>query len=398
MTPTVSTDVLVVGAGPAGASLAAQLARRGVRVVLADSARLPREKACAEYASPRISEELALLGLSPDEWSSAAVPIRSMTVSARGSAFELQYVDDAGPRSAWGVDRPRLDALLARHAALHGADLWEATALTRLVQRNGRVTGAHMRTAEGELEVEARLVVGADGARSRTARELGVERRVRWPRRLGLVAHYRGIETLYDRAEMHVGSGFYIGLAPTPNGELNVAMALPDRSDSGSAAARFDAAIAALPAVAARLHASERVTRITGMAPIGHRVSASAGPGWLLVGDAAGFIDPFTGEGIYRAIRGARAAATAIEVALGGQPDAAFVARYRRERRRAFAAKDNVTWLVQSFLAAPPLFGYAARQLGRRPNLATRLGSVLGDLRPARDALSPAFMAAVLRP
>ena len=110
---------------------------------------------------------------------------------------------------------------------------------------------------------------------------------------------------------MHVGRGYYVGLAPTPGGELNVGMALP--LDGRTAAAeRFEAAIAGLPAVAGRLAGSARLTPIRGAAPIGHRVADVAGPGWLLVGDAAGFVDPFTGEGIHRALRSARAAADAI--------------------------------------------------------------------------------------
>ena len=400
MSPPEDCDVLVVGAGPAGAAVAAHLARGGARVVIAESARLPRAKACAEYASPRIAEELALLGVRRGDWSATAVPIRSMTVHASRAAFELRYADATGERTAWGVDRAQFDALLARHAASCGAELLEATQLVGLTRGDGgRVTGARLRTPAGETQIRTRLIVGADGARSRTAHEVRAERRVRWPRRLGLVAHYRGVEELRNRAEMHVGRGFYIGLAPTPNGELNVGMALPLRDAAGRPAERsFEEAIASLPAVAERLHASARLTRITGTAPIGHRVSDPAGPGWLLVGDAAGFIDPFTGEGIYRALRGARAAARAIELAGAGRDEDSVAAHYRHERRRAFAAKDAVTWLIQGFLAAPPLFGYAAEQLARRPRVAARLGSVLGDLRPATDALSPAFLAAVLRP
>jgi flavin-dependent dehydrogenase len=113
----------------------------------------------------------------------------------------------------------------------------------------------------------------------------------------------------------------------------------------------------------------------------------------MLVGDAAGFIDPFTGEGIYRALRSARAVAEALSGGDGGAD-----ARYRDLRRRAFAAKDALTWMVQGMLASPPLMGYALRRLARRTELAARLGSALGDCRPATDALSPAFLARVLLP
>jgi flavin-dependent dehydrogenase len=111
------------------------------------------------------------------------------------------------------------------------------------------------------------------------------------------------------------------------------------------------------------------------------------------VGDAAGFIDPFTGEGIYRALRSARAAAESLAAGDDGVEE-----RYLAARRHAFAAKDALTWLVQGMLASPPLMGYALRRLASRPAMAERLGSALGDCRPASDALSPLFLAQVLRP
>ncbi|MGH2417522.1 MAG: NAD(P)/FAD-dependent oxidoreductase, partial [Candidatus Limnocylindria bacterium] len=136
----------------------------------------------------------------------------------------------------------------------------------------------------------------------------------------------------------------------------------------------------------------ERLTPIRGAAPIGHRVAQVAGPGWLLVGDAAGFVDPFTGEGIHRALRSARAAADAIL----GADDVAEA--YRRERRRAFAAKSALSWLVQGFLAAPPLLEHAVGRLAERPTAALRLGSALGDCRPATDALAPGALVELLAP
>ncbi len=111
---------------------------------------------------------------------------------------------------------------------------------------------------------------------------------------------------------MHVGPGCYVGLAPLRGDRLNVGMALPLDGDRRPAEERFAAAIRGLPAVAERLEGRRRLTPIRGASPIGHRVASAAGPGWMLIGDAAGFIDPFTGEGIYRALRSARAAAEAL--------------------------------------------------------------------------------------
>jgi menaquinone-9 beta-reductase len=387
-------DAIVIGAGPAGAAAAAALARSGARVTLVERAHHPRDKACAEYASPRTSDELRLIGMAPDAWAADAVPLSGMHLHAGGKVVKIEYADRSGRRSAWGVDRRHFDARLAEHALASGAELRDGWSLVGLVEDAGRVGGVRLRElASGrEAELRASFVIGADGARSTVARLLGVERRVGFPRRLGLVAHHSGVAGLADHGEMHVGDGYYVGLAPTPGRELNVGMALPLVDGGRPAAARFDAAIAGIPAVAERLRATTRLTPIRGAAPIGHRVAQAAGPGWLLVGDAAGFVDPFTGEGIHRALRSARAAASAILA--GGDVAAA----YRRERRRAFAAKAALSWLVQGFLAAPPLLEHAVARLADRPRAALRLGSALGDCRPATDALSPRALLDVLRP
>jgi geranylgeranyl reductase family protein len=395
-----SCDVLVVGAGPAGSAVAAALARAGRDVLLVESHAHPRPKACAEYASPRIAEELKRLGLPDDAWRPDALPVRGMQVIRGGDAVEMTYRDTGGPRPAWGLDRERFDAALAAHAVESGARLMEHSALDIVHWRGGqdatggRITGAALRTADGRLTVRCRWLIGADGARSRTAQRLSVELGVGRVRRLGLVAHYSGVPELADHGEMHVGRGYYVGLAPLAGDRLNVGMALPLDGERRSAEERFAAAIHGLPAVAERLRGSRRLTPIRGASPIGHRVRGVAGRGWMLVGDAAGFIDPFTGEGIYRALRSALVAAEALAA---GMDDAA-AGRYRAGRQQAFAAKDALTWTIQGMLAAPPIMGYALRRLAARPALAERLGSALGDLRPASDAISPRFLAQVLWP
>lgn len=391
-------DLLVVGEGPAGTALAAHAAGRGMDVILVERGAHPRPKACAEYASPRIADELARLGIDDATWRPHAAPLDGMRVHVDGTTFEVTYADRRGRRTAWGLDRPAFDAALADHARAAGARLLERTALTDVAWGRGRVVGGSLRGPFGVLDVRARWVAGADGVRSTVARRVGATDRVRFPRRLGLVAHYEGTDAGRARmGQMHVGDGYYVGLAPLPGGRLNVAMALPLHGGAGPATDRFDAAIDRLPAARAALHDAKARTPIRGVAPIGQRARRVAGPGWLLVGDAAGFVDPFTGEGIYRALRSARAAADALTGSAAVAEDQ-LPARYVAERRAAFAAKDTLTWVVQGLLGMPALLAYAGRRLASRPAAAIRFGSALGDCRPATDALSPGFLWEVFRP
>jgi menaquinone-9 beta-reductase len=387
----VRSEVLVVGAGPAGSVAAATLARAGRDVLLVEAHEHPRPKACAEYASPRIADELGRL-VPASAWRPAARTIDGMDVVRGRDRVRVGYRDRAGrPRPAWGVDRLAFDAFLAATAASSGAELRERTRVERLVTTGGRVRGAVLTTLEGRYEVRADWVIGADGARSTVARLLGVARPPRI-RRVGLITHVDGHGGLDDHGEMHVGDGYYVGLAPIPGGGLNVGMALP-MTTRAPAERRYALAIAGLPAVRERLMGLRRATPLRGVAPIGQRVVRAAGPGWLLAGDAAGFLDPFTGEGIYRALRSGRAAAEAIL----DDPERADL-RYAAARRGTFAAKTTLTWVVQAMLAAPPVLGYALRRLDARPETAAVLGAALGDCRPATDALSPRFLASVLRP
>jgi flavin-dependent dehydrogenase len=140
----------------------------------------------------------------------------------------------------------------------------------------------------------------------------------------------------------------------------------------------------------------EPTDRVAGASPLGHRVTRRAGPGWLLVGDAAGFLDPFTGEGLHRALVSAGLAAAAISAQQRGRAGA--FGAYERSMQRRFLAKDAVSWLVQAFLGQPALFEYAARRIAARPTVRATMGLVMGDLVPARRALEPRFLAALLAP
>lgn len=397
-------DVVIVGGGPAGAALAISLAGRGRDVLVIERAPAWRWRACGVFTSPVTVRALARLGLTDADLKTVARPLPAMRVeTGGGTQFRLTYGDDgsSGIRTAAvGLDRSVLDPLLLERARAAGAEVREGEMVRRIDGRRLVLGGG----PESERIMEARVIVGADGIRSTVARSFGVARASRLAERVGLTFQVADPGPPGSRdARMILFRGGYVGLAPVPGERVNVGIVL---GRSWAARLRADGAERTVEAVLAGVpqasddpvdwSAFERCDPIEGAAPLGHRVVRRHGPGWLLIGDAAGFLDPFTGEGLHRALVSARLAANAIEGTLDGDPEA--LAAYDRAMTARFGSKDAVSLLVQAFLARPAVFDYAARRLACRGDVRETMGLVMGDLVPASRALDPRFVAALLRP
>jgi flavin-dependent dehydrogenase len=265
------------------------------------------------------------------------------------------------------------------------------------------MTGTIVATHNGRtLDLAGRIIVGADGHHSAIARLLDLELPVRWPKRLGLAAHLEDYPLIDEMGEMHVGPDGYCGIAPQEDGRVNVAMVISMdtvRQRSQPVESFFDTAMLSYPAMAERVRAARRVTPVRGVGPLARRVLRVSGNGYMLVGDAAGFFDPFTGEGIFDALHGGELAAAAIANALdAGDTSGGALAAYDRARRDAFAGKRRAGWLVQAFVRSPRLMDYAIERIAGRPAVRSTMTGVLGDYRDAGVVLSPRFLWAALRP
>ncbi|MEK7381419.1 MAG: FAD-dependent monooxygenase [Gemmatimonadota bacterium] len=396
------TDLLVIGAGPAGAATAARAAAAGLRVTLVDRARFPRDKPCAEYLSPETVRQLDLLDALPPAVRSAGHALAGTTVHGPGGAqltglFAQVESDRHGPRPA-GLALPRLilDAAILDVARGRGAVVREGLALDQLLYHRGTVAGGVFRTRDGQLEtISARLTVGADGIRSRVARQIGGYR-TGSPSRLAFVGHLDGVSDLTDRAEMHVGAEGYVGINPLGGTRANVSAVVPTALSAGASGRPeeyFRQVLASFPALRHRLARTEVIRAVMVTGPFGGRARRLVAGGALLVGDAAEFFDPFTGEGICTALR---SATLAVDTALEALATPGLVARprlagYARAHRRAFAGKRVVERLIGYAMFTPRLFDRAVERVERRGWSHTLIG-VTGDMLPPSLVLNPRFL------
>jgi geranylgeranyl reductase family protein len=391
-------DAVVVGGGPAGSTMAALLKRAGATVTLCDATRFPRHKICGEYVPPAAIETFARLGVLAQV--EAVSPLRHVgmaVVSPDGTKVLGRY---GGESRGFALRRYDLDRILLDGARRAGATVLEETRVTGLEREAGGILAVRLQDG-GTLR--ARAVVGADGRNSVVARRLDLRRREPRHRKWAVMGHFRDVETPGDHGEMIVTPYGYCGINPLPQGLANVCIVV-DRADIRASApgrarlaAFFHQRIAAHPLTRKRMARASLAAGLWATGPMACRASDCIADGVLLVGDAAGFYDPFTGEGIGMALRGAELAAGVLARALErGDVTRRTLAPYAAARRAAFRDRLRLDRVLQSVLRRPRLADWAARRLDRDRDLADLLARVAGDTVEARAVLGPGFMTRLL--
>jgi flavin-dependent dehydrogenase len=382
-------DVIVCGAGPAGSVAATVLSRGGARVLVLDRARFPRDKLCGDTINPGTVAILRRLELTR-AFESLARPVDGMIVTGeRGVRVRAAYGDGA---RGLAIPRRDLDAALLRGAIAAGACVEEGVVvrgpLMDTAARDARVRGIVLAGRDGrDVRVPAPLVIAADGRRSRLALPLGLARHPPRPRRWAIGAYFDEVAGVTSFGEMHIRRGRYLGIAPMPSGSANVCLVVPRPSTGPGPSTWLDDPSALLrqaidrdPDLRERF-ADARMTRSpVVLGPLAVEVPAPGVPGLLLAGDAAGFIDPMTGDGLRFAVRGGELAAQVALAALAGSLARPHV-HLRRLRRREFGAKWRFNRTLRALVGRGMTVELAGLVAAAAPWLLRRTIAFAGDVR-----------------
>ena len=387
MTAARAPDVVIAGAGPAGAVAAVLLARAGVRVLVVDRARFPRDKLCGDTLNPGTLATLRRLGLDPAPLEAAGLRIDGMVVTGdAGVRVEGAY---PVPLHGRAITRRHVDTWLVAQARAAGAWVEEGVAVHRpLIDPDGdrpRVRGLVVTTSGGERIVRAPVTLAADGRRSALAFGLGLARHPAAPRRWAVGGYFEGVEGLSAFGEMHVRRRHYLGIAPLPGGLANVcAVAAPGAGAPfddlfGAPSRLLQTALTTDLAVAPRFARARLVAPPVVLGPLAVERAGEPLDGLLLAGDAAGFVDPMTGDGLHFAVRGAELAAQAALDALEHGWDGVH-RRLARQQAQVLESKRRFNRTLRALVASPAAVQAAAWGATLAPSLLRRIICVAGDV------------------
>lgn len=368
------TDVIIVGGGPAGSSLAVALGRRGCEVELYDQATFPRDKPCGEGLLPAGVGVLRSLEL---EASVAGQPLWGVRHHVAGGSVRSGFAGDDPSTPAHGLGQKRIHLDSALWAAAAGTPRVRARHGVRVESffaEQGRIEGVEI---EGERR-RARLVVAADGSSSKFRRTLGLER-VAVPRRVGIRAHFQralGALPLRD-IEIFLRCGYELYVTPLPNDEILVAALAYQDMASGDLRGAFARWLRSEPLICGWLQGATQTSELLGRAPLVSSTVGRSPPGLILLGDAAASVDPITAGGLSLALESAQLLAQHAPDLLTGS----LLARRRFERARGRAVQIH-RWLgagVLALAARPRLADLARRGLDAYPSAMRALVALAGN-------------------
>jgi flavin-dependent dehydrogenase len=375
-------DIVIAGAGPAGSVAAWVAARAGARVLIVDRDTFPRDKLCGDTLNPGAIGLLHAIGLG-DELMALGRPIAGMEVTGSGVGVTARYSEG---RAGLAVTRKVLDAWLLERAVAAGAH-FEAGLIVRRPLFDESASGPVVRglvlarrgSSDSVIRMPGAITIAADGRASALARAVGLSALPRRPRRWAFGAYASGIDAVTDVGEMHVSPGRYVGIARVADDLANVCVVTGPRPDGPTPLEVMRRAIAANALIRHRFDRARFESPVRVLGPLAIDTRAVGVDGMLLAGDAAGFIDPMTGDGMHLAIQGAvLAAREALGVLESGDYRGA-ITRLATARRRTIGPKQRFGRGVRRLVESPAAVAAAALSARVAPGLVRWAIQYAGD-------------------
>ena len=394
-------DVLIVGAGPAGTAAAICLGNTDLSVGLLDKATFPRDKICGDALSVDVVNQLRLI--SPDLWQNfldmeCKTPSSGVQIYAPdGGYVDIPFIDKGASSFGYVCRRIDFDNLLLQHCAIYpNVTTVQNCELNFLENGDDRV---HLHTTQGHYS--AKMVIGADGAHSLIAKHLGHQKIYRRHHSAGLRMYYEGITGMHtqDFIELHFLNEIlpgYLWIFPLPNNCANVGIGMLSSTISRKGInlkRTLTQVLETHPDFEERFSEARPLEIVKGYGlPLGSKQRKLSGERILLAGDAAGLIDPFTGEGIANAIRSGRIAAKhAMKAFANNNFSAAFSAGYDREIFLKMGNELKLSHRLQLFCRIPPLFNYVVKKANRNEHVHRLLIDALAQVDKKKNLIKPSF-------
>ncbi|MDX1615690.1 MAG: NAD(P)/FAD-dependent oxidoreductase [Candidatus Promineifilaceae bacterium] len=366
-------EVIVVGAGPAGSATAMALARQGHDVLLLDRQSFPRDKVCGDAVPSGAVEILYSLGMKERIAEADFYPVHHLLLSSpREYVLETPLEEGAGGANAYVVPRLKFDALLQEHAVDSGAEFLQGHVKEPIVE-DGRVTGVRARLNGQMQELRGQLVIGADGVTSSIARALRPEKHEDQHRAVALRAYVENMDLLPHEVEFYLYKEILPGYAwifPTAENEANIGlgMRLDKYRDMDESLEDILEVFMDMPAIRKRVRSDTKLRDVaTWQLNFGSQNDIRrAFDGALLVGDAAGMINPLTGGGIHNSLQAAILAAQVAHEGLKAR-DVSYTRMHRYEQLcdETLQTSMRKSYLIQRVAMALPIWVDLLIRLGR---------------------------------
>tara|TARA_B110000438_G_C15810124_1_gene649236 strand:+ start:1544 stop:2800 length:1257 start_codon:yes stop_codon:yes gene_type:complete len=403
-----SFDVIVVGGGPAGCATALDLNRRGYSVALCDQAKFPRDKVCGEFISPGADPILEQLGVLNAIESLKPKRLKGVAISSYESMeLDIDYpaaTETAVRPTSLSVPRYQLDALFIKQVQSVGVKVFEQHKVTNFVFNAGCVAGIEgWDENKTSFFLRCKLVVDAGGRNAVSLKKFNLKRER--SSKIALSAHWQGVHLPDEYCYMHVSKPGYTGISSVGNGRANVVLVVDrlnnERDWKGERVENLETfyhrALMQNCRRSKMLESGERVESVRSVESLAFTVKPVPCDGLVLVGDATGFIEPFTGEGIYLSLRSSQ---LACEVIHAGFKASNFpkniLSVYEKKRYQEFRGKFLLSRLLQVLIYNQFFCNRVMKSLSTNRVLAETLVGVIGDILPAKKVLSIKFLCKLL--